>query len=395
MIWQILDANSIWIKEFASALSHRVPVVSWVSDMSFTALFGGREFDEILPDPPLSLRHFPLQRGYSRFPLSWCSRLGPQQTRRMTVQAGDPVQSPLICTTPYYAPVAELWCGPVVYYQTDLTAAYDGVNPRLVRALDRRLCSVATAVCPNSRRIADYMIREAGCDEGKIEIVPNATRASNVLRQPPGKPETLLADAADLPRPVAGVIGNLAANMDWELLADAIARTPEFSWVFVGPTTMKISDARQSEARSRLLQGSPRVRFVGSKPYGILQQYARAFDVAVVPYHRHEPTYSGSSTRFYEHLAACRPIVATRGLEELLHKQPLLRLIDTGAELAAELNRLREIQFDDGLGEARWRASFEATWDSRAASVIRALGRRWKAGRPLVHEAETAEAGRK
>ena len=35
-----------------------------------------------------------------------------------------------------------------------------------------------------------------------------------------------------------------------------------------------------------------------------LAAYARAFDVAVLPYRRVEPTYSGSSTRFYEHLAA-------------------------------------------------------------------------------------------
>jgi glycosyltransferase involved in cell wall biosynthesis len=239
------------------------------------------------------------------------------------------------------------------------------------------------------------MIRDAGCDEGKIEIVPNATRASNVLRQPPGNPEALPDDVAEMPRPIAGVIGNLAANMDWELLADAIARTPEFSWLFVGPTTMEISDARQGEARARLLKGLPRVRFAGSKPYGMLQQYARAFDVAVLPYHRHEPTYSGSSTRFYEHLAACRPIVATRGFEELLHKQPLLHLVDTGPEMATELKRLREMRFDDGLGEARWRASFEGTWDHRAATVIRALGERWKPGRRVAYEAETAEAGTK
>jgi glycosyltransferase involved in cell wall biosynthesis len=238
------------------------------------------------------------------------------------------------------------------------------------------------------------MIAEAGCDQSKIEIVPNATRASNVLRHPPSSPEALPADIADLPRPIAGVIGNLAANMDWELLTDAIARTPEFSWVFAGPTTMEVSDPRQREARARLMRQSPRVRFAGLKPYGALQQYARAFDVAVLPYHRHEPTYSGSSTRFYEHLAACRPIVATRGFEELLHKQPLLRLVDTGTQIAAEFKRLREMQFDDGLGEARWKASVEGTWDNRAATLMRALTARWRPDNTPDHEAETAGTGR-
>src|ERR1035438_206201 len=72
-----------------------------------------------------------------------------------------------------------------------------------------------------------------------------------------------------------------------------------------------------------------RVVFTGGKRYGDLQAYARSLDVAFLPYQRRkEPTYSGSSTRFYEHLAACRPMISTRGFEELLHKEPLLRLVD-------------------------------------------------------------------
>ena len=65
-----------------------------------------------------------------------------------------------------------------------------------------------------------------------------------------------------LSRPVAGIIGNLAANLDWE------------------------------------------------------------FDVAILPYRFGEPNYSGSATRFYEHLAACRPMLATPNVAELQTKQP-------------------------------------------------------------------------
>jgi hypothetical protein len=85
-------------------------------------------------------------------------------------------------------------------------------------------------------------------------------------------------------------------------------------------------------------------------------------------------------------------MVATRGFEELLHKEPLLRLVDTGAELAAELNRLREIRFEDGLAEARWRASLEGTWDNRAAAVVEALHKRWQPKSGTGYECEPAEA---
>ena len=177
----------------------------------------------------------------------------------------------------------------------------------------------------------------------------------------------------DLARPIAGIIGNLAANMDWEFLRDCVARTPEFSWLFVGPTQMPVPDSAQSQARRELIGMGGRVRFIGSRPYGELQSYARAFDVAVLPYLRQEPTYSGSSTRFYEHLAACRPMIATRGFAELLGKEPLLELASDAEQAASSLRRLAAAGFRDGFEQMRWEASFEGTWERRAAAVQEAV----------------------
>ena len=69
---------------------------------------------------------------------------------------------------------------------------------------------------------------------------------------------------------------------------------------------MAVDEGEQRQAREELLGMGGRVRFVGSKHYGDLKYYARALDVAVLPYRMREPTFSGSSTRFYEHQAACR-----------------------------------------------------------------------------------------
>jgi glycosyltransferase involved in cell wall biosynthesis len=365
------------MKEFASALARFVPTLPWAPVMRPLGMFENWERTEAMNQPNLQIRQFPLQRGYSRFPISRLYGLGRRQTRRMLRQTRDAAHSPLICTTPYYAPVAERWPGPVVYYQTDLTYAYHGLDPDQIRALDIRLCRVASVVCPNSRRIGHYMISEAGCDPGKIVVVPNATREANILPALPREPWALPRDLQDLPRPIAGVLGNLAGNLDWLLLAEAVEMTPEFSWAFIGPHDMQIEEAAQLQARTHLLARRGRIRFTGPKPYGQLQEYARSLDVAVLPYRRKEPTFSGSSTRFYEHLAACRPIVATRGFEELLHKEPLLQLADDASSLALLLRSLRARAFDDGYGYARWEASQTATWTMRAATLIRAIQSRW------------------
>lgn len=365
--WQILDVGSIWMKEFASALSSSIPTVAWEPSMSKIGAFQRWTRSENIAIPHLKVNHFPLQNGYSRRLISWLLPYEHRLLKLLHAYCDNPRDSPLICSTPFYAPVAEKWPGPVAYYSTDLTFAYQGVDSAQVNRLDRRMCRRATIVLPNSKRIAEYFVEQAGCDPRKIKVVPNATRQSNIAEQPLLTPSSLPADIAHLPRPIAGVIGNLSANMDWILLQELLRISPQLTWVFVGPTSMPIADPEQSAARARVQQ---KAAFVGSRSYGELQQYARAFDVAVLPYRRKEPTHSGSSTRFYEHLAACRPMIATRGLAELLEKPPLLTLIDTPAEFSEVLQVLDRNDFQDGYEAERWRTSLVGTWEHRARSFL-------------------------
>jgi glycosyltransferase involved in cell wall biosynthesis len=376
VVWQVLDVRAIWIKEFASALARVVPTLGWLPSISNKGRLENWEREEVLQDPPLRVRHFPLQRGFARPPVAWLAREGSRVSGRMTRHTPDIQSSPLICCSPHYAAVAEAWGGPIIYYVTDLFPAY-GEDPQRIKAFDLRMCRAADLVCPNSHRIAQYLKSEAGCPAEKILIIPNATRASNLLPEPALKPSTLPHDIADLPRPVAGVLGNLASNIDWLLLEDVIKRTPWLSWAMIGPTEMPVPDPQQASARASLMAQHGRVRFTGCKPYGHLRDYARALDVAVLPYRKAEPTYSGSSTRFYEHLATCRPILATRGFEELLHKEPLLRLTDSAEELASELERLNAASFRDGYEEARWKASQNETWEARASAMKEAVAQKY------------------
>ena len=375
LTWHVLDARSIWIKEFASAMDRVERTVAWVPRFSSVGLFSRKVEGRRLADPPLDMIEYPLQRGYARTPISWLVRLADRRLadmERCSTRSDSPV---LVCTTPYYASVAEKCRYPVVYYQTDLTIAYAGVKPKQVRELDKRLCASAAAVCPNSQRIADYFVHESGCRPEKITIVPNAVRSSNLLPAALRRPASLPPDAADLPRPIAGVLGNMAGNLNWALLEKTIHRTPWLSWLFVGPTDMPISDPQENRIRDTLAGLTGRVRFLGARPYGDLRLYARGLDVAILPYRRKEPTYSGSSTRFYEHLAATRPILATRGFEELTRKEPLLRLADSPEEMIEALEDLRRVGFSDGLEQQRLQASWNETWDARAGAIRSALRR--------------------
>jgi hypothetical protein len=373
MNWNLLQVSDVLDIEFGSALAERVPTVAWEPEREyFPRLRRGPLRSRENADPPLTIRGFPLLRGYARWPGSVIARIDTSVTDCLLRYTTDPEDSPLICTIPYFAPVAERWPGPVIYWLTDLMEQYTGADPAMVHDLDRRMCRTAKLVCPNSQRLADYLIQHGNCLPEKIRILPNATRASNLLPQPPHAPGKLPPDIARLQRPIVGVIGNLAGNMDWLFLEELICSTPNFSWVFVGPTTMHIPELEIRSARARVLR-LPNAHAIGLKPYGDLAAYARCFDIAVLPYRRCEPTYSGSSTRFYEHLAACRPMISTRGFEELLHKEPLLQLVTSAEHANDVLQELQSNGFDDGRADLRWEASRNGTWQVRAAVVQREL----------------------
>ena len=384
--WHILQISDVLDLEFASALAERVPVVAWKPQRSMLPALvrTGREHEEITyispgfqqsDATPVRTRSLPLMRGFARPPISWLAGTSRQVLARLLRQTPNPANSPLVCTVPFFAAVAERWPGPVVYWLTDLIAEYSSANRKQVHSLDRRMCRAATLVCPNSERLEGYLVEHAGCDAGKIAVMPNATRASNIFPVAPLQPSALPRQIETLRRPIAGVIGNLAGNMDWILLERLVDLLPWLTWVFVGPTSMHMADPAARRARARVMQHS-NAKFVGQQPYGALAGFARSFDVAVLPYLRCEPTYSGSSTRFYEHLAACRPMIATRGLEELTRKPPLLTLVDTVDQAVAALSTLRRTSFNDGLTELRWQASQQATWQRRASSMQAALQQR-------------------
>jgi glycosyltransferase involved in cell wall biosynthesis len=374
--WHVLQLSDALDLEFATALAEFVPVTLWKPDRSFLPLRPGfQERPESPPEAALCIRRFPVLRGFARFPLSSLARTGPALAARLARHAAHPQAAPLVCTTPYFASVAEHWPGPVVYWITDLMAHYDGAQPGSVRELDRRMCDVATLVCPNSHRLAAYLRDSADCRPDKIEVLPNATSARSVLAAPLTHPSELPPNLRDLPRPITGVIGNLSENMDWLFLEKLLALTPWLHWAFIGPTEMPIADPAQRRARTGVMQ-HPRARFTGAQPYRELYRYARALDVAVLPYCRREPTYSGSSTRFYDHLAASHPILATPGVAELSSKVPLLTLVDTPEQAARQLAELRDVNFDDGLRALRWEASQQNTWRNRALTMRSALAKR-------------------
>src|SRR5207237_10775967 len=116
----------------------------------------------------------------SNTPVNLVAPKTDRHVARLMRARDDSLQSVLISCLPHYASVTEKWPGQVIHYATDLFVAYWD-NARLINELEERSCAAADLVCPNSRRVAEQLMREAHCDPAKIQIIPNATRQQNVL----------------------------------------------------------------------------------------------------------------------------------------------------------------------------------------------------------------------
>src|SRR5260370_22295825 len=148
-MWHVLDANSIWVREFAEALGEHADVRAWVANMRLGGAFENWERISRPARSQMWVHEFPLQRGYARFPISQLLDYGSVLARRLSRQ-GDARCSPLVCTTPFYAPVAEKWSRPAIYYQSDLTSHHQCVNKQTVREMDRWDGPGAAGVVPYS-----------------------------------------------------------------------------------------------------------------------------------------------------------------------------------------------------------------------------------------------------
>ena len=367
----VFDVRSIWVTEFARALATKIPTIGLSPTIDAVGLLH-RAARPVDGDDALKVFACRLQRGW------WRGALLSERRKLVEFVQSQAKMAPTTCvifTSPHYASVAEAFreCT-TAYYVTDNFRACFPEEPAIA-ALETKLAALVTHVFPNSERIRRFFVDEAKVGDDRVTVIPNGVRSENILPSPLYAPTDPPAEMPTMPRPWALVMGNLAANTDWPLLEAVIGETPWLSWVFVGPTEMHCASEEHERIRQQMMRAEGKVRFLGWQPPGALNGFARACDVAVLPYMKREPTYSGSSTRSYEHFAACRPILATDGFAELLDRQPLVTICCSPEEMISALETLKQSGFLDGHEAERWRLAKESTWQLRAGRMLEVLNR--------------------
>ena len=102
-------------------------------------------------------------------------------------------------------------------------------------------------------------------------------------------------------KPVIGFFGLIADWVDLALIRFLATSQPDWNLVLIGKVVTSLA----------AIDGLANVHLFGQKPYASLPGYAKAFDVALMPFVMNELTLAANPLKIREYLAAGLPVVSS------------------------------------------------------------------------------------
>ena len=255
----------------------------------------------------------------------------------------------------------------VVYYCIDDYAALPDVDARAITDLDAHLTHQADQVFVASSRML----------QAKQRLKPSTVLAPHgvdvALFGAASDPRlAIAAGARDLPRPVIGFYGLIEDWIDLDLIADLAERRPQWTFLMIGRVAVDFGRSRHA----------PNVVFAGPQPYHSLPSWAKAFDVAIIPYRLTRQVVNSAPLKLREYLATGKPVVAVPA-PEIERFAGLVRVALGPDQFVAEIEEA--LAHDTGADRARRIAAASTmTWDARIEQVVAIVEQRIREKEQIV-----------
>ena len=224
-------------------------------------------------------------------------------------------------------------------------------NDPAMTLLERRLAEHADALVVTSRALE----KKLAFAPMPVRRIPNAGDFAHFARPPEEAPP----DWPTIDGPVIGYFGAISAWFDFDLLREAAARHPDWTFLLIGSTF--------GAAEHGDLEALPHVHFLGEKPYAELPAWLARFDVAVIPFQSIPLIEATDPVKAYEYMAAGKPVVAS-DLPELRPHGDLFRLASDPDSFTRQIEFALEESGTTAV-EARHAFARENSWQTRAADM--------------------------
>ncbi len=190
----------------------------------------------------------------------------------------------------------------VVYYCVDDFSSLPGVNEGSIRSFDRDLTQKADVVFTPSLPL--YEKKRAL--NSHVHLAPHGVDLEHFRKVfDPGL--AVPEDMKQIPRPIIGFFGLIEKWVDLELIKFIAEKRKNYSVVLIGRVVQDIT----------MFAGLPNVFFLGSRPFKVLPEYAKLFDVATMPYVLNDQVFNANPIKLREYLAMGKPTVSVTNPEIL------------------------------------------------------------------------------
>ena len=246
----------------------------------------------------------------------------------------------------------------------DFTATRGLVRSSTIGALEQDLLSMVDQV----------IVTHPGLQEAKsgisrrLALIPNGADLRHFALA--GHQDTIpLKEVSDLPKPVIGFHGWIQYWIDFDLIAYAAHKRPDWSFVFIGPI--------EPLARVSKVRNLSNVHFLGKMPYENIPALIAGFDVCINPFVIDKLSDTVSPIKLYEYLASGKPVVSV-DMPAAREFSDLISIVHTPDEFVAALenqiiaNEKATVLHDM---EARQKAVKEYSWDARFQQVENVVGK--------------------
>lgn len=240
-----------------------------------------------------------------------------------------------------------------VYYCIDDYAAHPGVDTQLMQACDAEL----------TRRADQVFVAPPALVAGKQALNPATSYSPHgvdtlLFGLARDAATTVPAAAAALGHPVIGYFGLIAAWTDVELIEWVARQRPDWQFLLVGHASVDVS----------ALAALPNTLLVGPQPYESLPSWAKAFDVAIMPYRINRQVRNANPLKLREYLATGKPIVTVPAPET----DKFGSLVRVAEDRQAFVEAIEAALRDDtpALQLERMAAVRDMSWEHRARTAL-------------------------
>ena len=244
----------------------------------------------------------------------------------------------------------------LVYQRTDRFEDFPGVNVEIVKRFDRRLKARADLTIFVNRKLYEEesdQCRNAFYLDHGVDFDMFASPSENA-----GGPSEL----AGVPRPIIGFIGSIDdCNPDIDFLGKVADLMPKMTFVIIGREQMDCSALR---ARKNVLM-------LGQKPYELVPEYGKKFDVALLPLRQSRWADAVNPLKLKEYLAMGKPVVSTP-FPQLRQYLDVVYEAKTPETFAASIQRAISENSPELINKRREKVK-DSSWDSKAELVLKKL----------------------